>query len=66
VIGIGAGVDCDGQVLVVYDMLGITSGHKPRFVKDFMAEAGSVEGAVAAYIEEVKAGRFPTLEHSFK
>jgi 3-methyl-2-oxobutanoate hydroxymethyltransferase len=66
VIGIGAGVDCDGQVLVVYDMLGITSGHKPRFVKDFMVEAGSVEGAVAAYIEEVKAGRFPTLEHSFK
>ncbi|MCB1872279.1 MAG: 3-methyl-2-oxobutanoate hydroxymethyltransferase [Chromatiaceae bacterium] len=66
VIGIGAGVDCDGQVLVVYDMLGITSGRKPRFVKDFMPGAGSVQAAVSAYVQAVKEKRFPTEEHSFQ
>jgi len=66
VIGIGAGVDCDGQVLVVYDMLGITSGRRPRFVKDFMPESGSVPAAVAAYVQAVKEKRFPTEEHSFQ
>ncbi len=66
VIGIGAGVDCDGQVLVVYDMLGITSGRRPRFVKDFMPETGSVPGAVSAFVKAVKEKRFPTDEHSFK
>lgn len=66
VIGIGAGVECDGQVLVVYDMLGITSGRRPRFVKDFMTEADSVLEAVSAYIRAVKEKRFPAEEHSFK
>jgi len=48
VIGIGAGPDTDGQVLVLHDMLGITQGHRPRFVKDFLAEAGSVPAAIEA------------------
>jgi 3-methyl-2-oxobutanoate hydroxymethyltransferase len=64
-IGIGAGAACSGQVLVVYDMLGIYPGKKARFVKDFMAGAGSVGQAVANYVAEVKAGTFPATEHSF-
>lgn len=64
-IGIGAGPGCSGQVLVLYDMLGIYPGKKPRFVKDFMPGAGSVAEAVANYVKEVKAGKFPTQEHSF-
>jgi len=64
-IGIGAGVDCDGQVLVLHDMLGITPGRVPKFAKNFMAEADSIGGAVAAYVEAVKAGRFPAPEHTF-
>lgn len=64
-IGIGAGAACSGQVLVVYDMLGIYPGKKARFVKDFMAGAGSVAQAVANYVAEVKAGTFPANEHSF-
>lgn len=66
VIGIGAGVDCDGQVLVLYDMLGVTPGKRPRFSKDFLAEAGSVSGAVAAYTQAVKSLTFPGPEHSFE
>lgn len=66
-IGIGAGVDCDGQVLVLHDMLGLDSGHRrPRFVKDFLAEGGSVEGAVHAYVEAVQSGRFPGPEHGYE
>jgi 3-methyl-2-oxobutanoate hydroxymethyltransferase len=66
-IGIGAGVDCDGQILVLHDMLGINSGHRrPRFVQDFLAQGGSVEGAVEAYVRAVKAGEFPTREHSYE
>ncbi|WHZ20740.1 MAG: 3-methyl-2-oxobutanoate hydroxymethyltransferase [Rhodanobacteraceae bacterium] len=61
-IGIGAGVDCDGQVLVSYDMLGITPGHRPKFSKDFLAGRGSVREAFAAYVEDVRAGRFPGPE----
>ncbi|MDD5273517.1 MAG: 3-methyl-2-oxobutanoate hydroxymethyltransferase, partial [Methylovulum sp.] len=57
-IGIGAGVDCDGQVLVLQDMLNISAGKRPRFVKDFMQEAGSIEGAVQAYHLAVKQGLF--------
>ncbi len=64
-IGIGAGADCDGQVLVLYDMLGIYPGKKGRFVKDFMAEAQSIDGAVSAYVKAVKDGSFPTPEHSY-
>ncbi|GAB1231732.1 3-methyl-2-oxobutanoate hydroxymethyltransferase [Ferrigenium sp. UT5] len=64
-IGIGAGPDCSGQVLVVYDMLGIYPGKKARFVKDFMPGAGSIAQAVANYVAEVKSGAFPAAEHSF-
>jgi len=64
-IGIGAGPDCDGQVLVLYDMLGLYPGKKGRFVKDFMAEAHSIEGAVRAYVQAVKDGRFPSPEHCY-
>jgi len=65
VIGIGAGVDCDGQVLVLYDMLGISLGRKPRFTKNYMQQADSVYEAVQAYVTEVKEQKFPELEHSF-
>ena len=66
VIGIGAGVGCSGQVLVLHDMLNITPGRKPRFVKDFMAGKDSVLAAVKGYVDEVKAGRFPVNEtHGF-
>ncbi len=59
VIGIGAGSGCAGQVLVLHDMLGITSGKRPRFVRDFMQGAASVDEAVRAYVADVKARRFP-------
>ena len=65
VIGIGAGVDCDGQILVLQDMLGITPGRVPRFSRDFMAGTGSVAGALEAYVEAVRESRFPAAEHSF-
>ncbi|WP_422467318.1 3-methyl-2-oxobutanoate hydroxymethyltransferase [Endozoicomonas sp. ALC013] len=65
VIGIGAGADTDGQVLVIYDMLNMTAGRKPKFVKNFMAEGGSAQDAVAAYVKEVKNGTFPGPEHGF-
>jgi len=65
VIGIGAGPDCDGQVLVLYDMLGMTSDHQPRFVKDFLQENGSIRGAVAAYVAAVKDGSYPASEHGY-
>lgn len=59
VIGIGAGKDCSGQVLVLHDMLNVTPGRKPKFVKNFMAGSDSVQAAVARYVAEVKAGQFP-------
>lgn len=66
-IGIGAGPDCDGQVLVLHDLLGLESGHRrPKFVKDFLAEGGSVRGAVEAFVEAVHAGRFPDGAHSYE
>jgi len=64
-IGIGAGGGCSGQVLVVYDMLGIYPGKKARFVKDFMPGAGSIGLAIANYVAAVKAQTFPAAEHSF-
>ncbi|TLY53464.1 MAG: 3-methyl-2-oxobutanoate hydroxymethyltransferase [Gammaproteobacteria bacterium] len=64
-IGIGAGVDCDGQVLVIYDMLGISPGKRVRFSKDFLVGTGSVRGAIEAYAQAVRSGAFPTAEHSF-
>jgi len=65
-IGIGAGVDCSGQVLVLHDMLGIFPGKRPRFVKDFMQGQQSIEAAVAAYVKAVKDGSFPGPEHVFQ
>jgi 3-methyl-2-oxobutanoate hydroxymethyltransferase len=59
VIGIGAGSGCSGQVLVLHDMLDVTPGRKPKFVKNFMAGGGSVQAAVARYVAEVKSGAFP-------
>ena len=64
-IGIGAGGDCSGQVLVLHDMLDIYPGKKAKFVKNFMRTGASVQGAVAAYVREVKARTFPGAEHSF-
>ena len=58
-IGIGAGVDCSGQVLVLHDMLGITRGRLPRFVKNFMQGYASIDEGVAAYVVEVKSEQFP-------
>lgn len=68
VIGIGAGKECDGQVLVIYDLLGLTPGKRPRFAKDFLAElpAGKgVSAAIKAYVDAVKSGEFPDEAHSF-
>jgi len=65
VIGIGAGSDVDAQVLVLYDMLGITPGKRPSFSHDFLAGASDIPAAVAAYVQAVKDGRYPTAEHSF-
>jgi len=64
-IGIGAGAACSGQVLVLYDMLDIYPGKKPRFVKNYMSGSASIADAVARYVAEVKAGSFPAQEHSF-
>ena len=66
VIGIGAGPDVDGQILVVYDILNISPGRKPRFVKDFMAGAEDIEGAVRAFVRAVRDGSYPGPEHGFK
>ncbi|PCH85005.1 MAG: 3-methyl-2-oxobutanoate hydroxymethyltransferase [Piscirickettsiaceae bacterium] len=65
IIGIGAGVDCDGQVLVSYDMLDITYGKRPKFSKDFMADAHNISDAVKHYVNAVKNEQFPADEHSF-
>ncbi|GAB4179018.1 MAG: 3-methyl-2-oxobutanoate hydroxymethyltransferase [Wenzhouxiangellaceae bacterium] len=59
VIGIGAGVDVDGQVLVLHDLLGLGEGARPRFVRDFCAEAGTPEAAVRAYVQAVRTRRYP-------
>jgi 3-methyl-2-oxobutanoate hydroxymethyltransferase len=65
VIGIGAGPDTDGQILVLYDVLDITSGKKPRFVKNFMADAGTNLQALKNYVQAVKKREYPAAEHSF-
>ena len=64
VIGIGAGNRCDGQVLVLHDMLGLTHGRPPRFSRNFMDAGGSVSEAVAAYVAAVRSGAFPGPEHT--
>ncbi len=65
VIGIGAGVDCDGQVLVLYDMLDIGVCKRPRFSKNFMVGTDSIFDAVSFYHKAVKARQFPSLDHTF-
>ena len=64
-IGIGAGTDCDGQVLVSYDMLGINTGHLPRFVKNFLQGNDNIQAAVNTFIVAVKDQTFPGDEHSY-
>ena len=65
-IGIGAGAGCDGQVLVLHDLLGLDTGHRrPKFVKDFLAEGGSVAGAIRAYVDAVQRGAFPDDAHAY-
>jgi 3-methyl-2-oxobutanoate hydroxymethyltransferase len=63
-IGIGAGTDCSGQILVLYDVLGLYP-QPPRFAKDFLQTGGSIAGALAAYVRAVKSGDFPGPEHGF-
>ena len=65
VIGIGASPACDGQILVLYDILGISMGRIPKFSRDFLKQAGSIEGAVKAYVDAVRDGSFPGKEHVF-
>jgi 3-methyl-2-oxobutanoate hydroxymethyltransferase len=65
VIGIGAGPHCDGQVLVIHDMLGVTPGKRPKFSKDFLAGRDSVAAAITAYADDVRNGAFPAPEHCF-
>lgn len=64
-IGIGAGPDCSGQVLVMHDMLGVFPGHKSKFVKNFMEGQTSIDAAVRAFVREVKNKAFPAAEHCF-
>jgi len=64
-IGIGAGPDCSGQVLVMHDFLGVFPGKKARFVKNFMEGQTSIENAIKAYVVAVKEGTFPATEHCF-
>jgi len=64
-IGIGAGKDCSGQVLVLHDMLDIYPGRKARFVRNFMNGAAGVQEAIRRYVEAVKSGTFPGQEHTF-
>lgn len=64
-IGIGAGKDCDGQVLVLYDALGLNAGFRPRFLKEFGDLATETRKALSAYVREVREGSYPGPEHSF-
>ncbi|MGO2507727.1 3-methyl-2-oxobutanoate hydroxymethyltransferase [Vibrio hibernica] len=66
VIGIGAGNKTDGQILVMHDMFGISANYMPKFSKNFLAETGSMALAIDKYIQDVEAGTFPGIEHSFE
>jgi len=65
-IGIGAGVDCDGQVLVIHDILGLCDKYSPKFVKRYADIAATISNGIDTYIKEVKGGEFPSRDHSFK
>jgi 3-methyl-2-oxobutanoate hydroxymethyltransferase len=65
-IGIGAGPDCDGQVLVYHDLLGLTEGHLPRFVKRYANLSREIRDALESYAEDVRAGTFPAEEHAYE
>ncbi|MEX2173093.1 MAG: 3-methyl-2-oxobutanoate hydroxymethyltransferase [Pirellulaceae bacterium] len=65
-IGIGAGGQCDGQVLVINDLLGLTSGYVPKFVKQYADLTAAIQDAVGRYRDDVQAGRFPAAEQEFK
>ena len=64
-IGIGAGADCDGQVLVYHDLLGLTEGHLPRFVKKYANLSREIRDALEAYVDDVRTGAFPSDEYSY-
>lgn len=66
VIGIGAGKDTDGQILVMHDMFGISANYMPKFSKNYLVETGDMRKAVAQYIDDVEGGKFPSTEHSFE
>ena len=63
--GIGAGAGCDGQVLVLHDMLGISPGPHPKFVQDFLAGSGSIRAAIESYVRAVRDGTYPDARHSY-
>ena len=65
VIGIGAGADVDGQILVLQDVLNVTPGKKPKFSKNFMLGQSSIQAAISRYVNEVKRGKFPDKTHIF-
>jgi 3-methyl-2-oxobutanoate hydroxymethyltransferase len=65
VIGIGASAECDGQILVLYDILDISIGKRPKFSKNFMSSANSIEQAIVQYVTAVKQKEFPSAEHVF-
>jgi 3-methyl-2-oxobutanoate hydroxymethyltransferase len=64
-IGIGAGPECDGQVLVWHDLLGLTAGHVPRFVKQYAKLSRGIVEGLEAYVADVRAGRFPEAQHTY-
>ena len=67
VIGIGAGVHTDGQIMVVHDLLGISCLERPpKFVKNFMNESSSIQNAIENYVKDVKEHKFPSIEHTFE
>ena len=65
VIGIGAGIECDGQVLVLYDMLGITPGKRPRFSQNFLIDGKNISTAISDYVDAVKSGKFPNEDQQY-
>ena len=66
IIGIGAGSDVDAQILVLYDILGLTPGKLPKFSKNYMTGKNTIQEAIASYIQEVKTKKYPSEKYSFK